>query len=110
MESLTTPATYCYQFLATSKDTYSNLKLEAANRKEESDSELTQLEATVFRDLVEQLRGSDDDFNVDPTDPLEADFSSGTRPSMPGHQPSLTLVARETNCLRDVCDSSRSRI
>lgn len=71
---LSDPAHYLYQFLADSTDTHSHLEMEAA--KTDDRSQLSQLEAAVFRDLVDQLRREDDDFKSDPTDPITSALGS----------------------------------
>ncbi|PHQ37508.1 hypothetical protein DJ69_16680 [Halorubrum persicum] len=75
-ESLSDSARYLYQFLAESTNTHSNLELEAAERIDGDYSQLSQLEAVVFRDLVEQLRSDDDEFESDPTEPIRSAIGS----------------------------------
>lgn len=75
-ELLSDSARYLYQFLAESTNTHSNLELEAAERIDGDYSQLSQLEAVVFRDLVEQLRSDDDDFESDLTEPIRSAIGS----------------------------------
>ncbi|WP_435067608.1 hypothetical protein [Haloplanus sp. C73] len=71
-DTLSDPAYYLYQFLADSTDTHEHLEMEAANPSKDR----LQLEAAVFRDLVNQLRHDDDDFESDPTEPITSTLGS----------------------------------
>lgn len=65
-------AEYLYQYLSEATDTKSNLELLAAETSTDDDTGWKQLEAIVFRDLMEQLTKDDDDFETNPTKPLKS--------------------------------------